>query len=132
LAGYQISVWSDNAQTRPDSYFDAYLRRPREVLADRLWGGPRQGTVTDFFARADAVGTPPTVPDYTLPGTRYGTPYGTSPGYEPTSTFDKAFDGDPITYFLYAQPNDGFTGIDLGAGHESAEYGPDRTATGTR
>ncbi|MFD7445386.1 family 20 glycosylhydrolase [Streptomyces sp. NPDC059909] len=40
LAGYQISVWSDNAISRPDSYFDAHLRRPREVLADRTWGRP--------------------------------------------------------------------------------------------
>jgi hypothetical protein len=40
LDGYQISVWSDNRETAPDAYFDAYLRRPREVVADRLWGGP--------------------------------------------------------------------------------------------
>jgi hypothetical protein len=121
LDGYQISVWSDNADTRPDSYFDAYLRRPREVLADRLWGGPRQGTVADFFTRADAIGTPPGVPGYDLPGRLTGTPYGTSPAWDnSSSTFDKAFDGDPITDFLYAQPNGGYTGIDLGAGHESA------------
>ncbi|HEY3089746.1 MAG TPA: family 20 glycosylhydrolase, partial [Jatrophihabitantaceae bacterium] len=120
LSGYEISVWSDNAQTAPDSYFDAYLRRPREVVADRLWGGPRQGTVADFFARADAIGTPAGVPEYRLPNRLTGTPYGTSPGYQASSTFEKAFDGDPITYFLYAEPNGGYTGIDLGAGHESA------------
>ena len=120
LWGYQISVWSDNVPTAPDSYFDAYLRRPREVVADRLWGGPRQGTVADFFARADAIGTPVDVPEYALPNRLTGTPYGTSPGYEASSTFEKAFDGDPITYFLYAEPNGGYTGIDLGAGHESA------------
>jgi hexosaminidase len=85
LDGYQISVWSDNADTRPDSYFDAYLRRPREVLADRLWGGPRHGTVADFFKRADAIGTPPGVPSYTLPGTLTGTPYGTSPAWDNSS-----------------------------------------------
>ena len=120
LDGYQISVWSDDRQTVHDSYFDAYLRRPREVVADRLWGGPRQGTVADFFARADAIGTPPDVPDYRLPNRLTGTPYGTSPGYEPTSTFDKAFDGNPITYFLFSEPDGGSTGIDLGAGRESA------------
>lgn len=119
LLGYEVSVWSDFAQTLTDSYFDAYLRRPREVVADRLWGGPRQGTVADFFARADAIGTPVGVPDYALPGRLSGTPYGTSPGYETSSTFEKAFDGDPITYFLYAQPNGGYTGIDLGSGHAS-------------
>jgi hypothetical protein len=120
LDGYLISVWSNSRETAPDAYFDAYLRRPREVLADRLWGGPREGTYADFIARADAIGTPPGVPDYTTPNKLTGTPYGTSPGYEPTSTFDKAFDGDPITYFLNAQPDGGYTGIDLGAGHESA------------
>ena len=120
LSGYLISVWSDFAQTLPDSYFDAYLRRPREVLADLLWGGPRQGTVADFFARADAIGTPAGVPEYRLPNQLIGTPYGTSPGYEASDTFGKAFDGDPITYFLYAKPNGGYTGIDLGPGHESA------------
>lgn len=120
LDGYQISVWSDNRETAPDAYFDAYLRRPEEVLADRLWGGPREGTYADFISRADAIGTPPGVPDYTTPNKLSGTPYGTSPGYEPTSTFDKAFDGDPITYFLNAQPDGGYTGIDLGAGRESA------------
>ena len=120
LSGYQISVWSDNRQLLHDSYFDAYLRRPREVLADRLWGGPRRGTVADFFARADALGTPAGVPDYALPGRLSGTRYGTSPGYDATSAFEKAFDGDVISYFLFAEPNGGYTGIDLGAGGESA------------
>ena len=55
----------------------------------------------------------------TLPGTVRGAPYGTSPGYEPASTFAKAFDGDPITYFLYAEPSGGYAGLDLGAGRES-------------
>ncbi|MGX1673519.1 family 20 glycosylhydrolase [Streptomyces sp. NPDC055400] len=120
LDGYQISVWSDNAITRPDSYFDAYMRRPREVLADRTWGGPRHGTVEDFFARADAIGVPPGVAAYSLPGRLTGTPYGTGPAWDDsTSTYDKAFDGDPDTNFLYAQPSSGYTGIDLGADHAS-------------
>jgi hypothetical protein len=113
-------VWSDNATTRPDSYFDAYLRRPREVLADRLWGGPRHGDVTEFFDRADAIGTPPGVAEYTLPGTLTGTPYGTGPAWDnSSSTFEKAFDRDPDSDVLYAEPNGGYTGIDLGTGHES-------------
>ncbi|MGH3366614.1 MAG: family 20 glycosylhydrolase [Nocardioidaceae bacterium] len=120
LDGYQISVWSDNAITRPDAYFDAHLRRPREALADRLWGGPRHGTVADFFDRADAIGTPPGVPGYHLPGMLSGEPYGTSPAWDnSSSTFEKAFDRDPVTNFLYAEPNGGYTGQDLGAGHES-------------
>ena len=51
-----ISVWADDAITQPDSSFDTHLRRPREAMADRVWGGPRRGTVADLFARADAIG----------------------------------------------------------------------------
>jgi len=118
LSGYQISVWADNAITQPDSAFDTYLRRPREAMADRVWGGPRRGTVADFFARADAIGVPPGVPEYALPGTLTGTPYGTSPAWgDLPNTYDKAFDGDPATFFDYAEPSGGYTGIDLGAAH---------------
>jgi hypothetical protein len=121
LWGYQISVWADNAITETDSAFDDYLRRPREAMADRVWGGPRRGTVADLFERADAIGTPPGVPEYTLPGTLTGTPYGTSPAWgNLPNTFDKAWDGDLATFFDYAEPSGGYTGIDLGAGHAAS------------
>lgn len=84
LDGYLISVWSDDRETAPDAYFDAYLRRPREVLADRLWGGPREGAYADFTARADAIGTPPGVPAPT-PDKTSGTPRGTSSLNEPSA-----------------------------------------------
>jgi hypothetical protein len=114
--GYQISVWADDAITQPDSAFDTHLRRPREAMADRIWGGPRRGTVADLFARADAIGSPPRVPDHALPGTLSGTPYGTSPAWgDLPNTYDKAFDGDPSTFFDYAEPSGGYAGIDLGA-----------------
>ncbi len=121
LWGYQISVWADNAINQTESAFDAYLRRPREAFADRVWGGPRRGTVADLFARADAIGTPAGVPEYVLPGTLTGTPYGTSPAWgNLPNTFDKAFDGDLATFFDFAEPSGGYTGIDLGAGHSAA------------
>jgi hypothetical protein len=115
LSGYLISVWADEAITQPDSAFDAQLRRPREAMADRVWGGPRQGGVADLFARADAVGSPPGVPANTLPGTLSGTPYGTSPAWgNLPNTYDKVFDGDPSTFFDFAEPNGGYAGIDAG------------------
>ena len=118
--GYLISVWADDAITQPDSSFDTHLRRPREAMADRVWGGPRRGTVADLFARADAIGTPPRVPAHALPGTLSGTPYGTSPAWgDLPNTYDKVFDGDPSTFFDFAEPNGGYTGIDLGAGNAS-------------
>jgi Glycosyl hydrolase family 20, catalytic domain/Glycosyl hydrolase family 20, domain 2/NPCBM-associated, NEW3 domain of alpha-galactosidase len=119
LWGYQISVWADNAITQTDSAFDAYLRRPREAMADRVWGGPRRGTVADLFARADAIGTPSNVPEYALPGTLTGTPYGASPAYDAAYTFDKAFDGDLATFFDLLAPSGGYAGIDLGAGNSA-------------
>jgi len=120
LHGYLISVWADGAITQPDSSFDTHLRRPREAMADRVWGGPRRGTVADLFARANTVGSPPRVPMHALPGTLTGTPYGTSPAWgDLPNTYDKAFDGDPSTFFDYAEPSGGYTGIDLGAGHAS-------------
>ena len=120
LDGYLISVWADGAVTQPDSSFDTHLRRPREAMADRVWGGPRRGTVADLFARADAIGAPPGVPEHALPGTLTGAPYGTSPAWgDLPNTYDKVFDGDPSTFFDFAEPSGGYTGIDLGAGHAS-------------
>lgn len=50
-----------------------------------------------------------------------GTPFGSVPAWNNTSsTFDKAFDGDPNTFFDYASAHFGFTGIDLGAGNAKA------------
>ena len=115
-----ISVWADDAIAHPDSSFDTHLRRPREAMADRVWGGPRRGTVADLFARADAIGSPPRVPEHALPGTLTGTPYGTSPAWgNLPNTYDKVFDGDPSTFFDFAEPSGGYAGIDLGAGHAS-------------
>jgi hypothetical protein len=43
-----------------------------------------------------------------------GTPFGTSPAYAPGFEFDKAWDGSLSTFFDFANPNGGYTGLDLG------------------
>jgi len=47
-----------------------------------------------------------------------GTPFGSGPAYssDPSTTFDKAFDGDVSTYDNDSNVSGGYTGIDLGAG----------------
>lgn len=121
LLGYEVSRWSDNAVTEPDAYFDSFAQRTQQVVADRLWGGPRAySSVFAFEDAADQIGAPPGVPDAFDPDDVQltGTPYGTGPAWGGSSnTYDKAFDGDPATFFDYAQPSGGYTGIDLGAGH---------------
>lgn len=59
IDGYKISRWSDNAEQQSPDWFDFFARRPLQVLAERLWGGPRSATVWQFLARADAIGDPP-------------------------------------------------------------------------
>lgn len=59
IIGYKISRWSDNAEQMSPEWFDFFARRPLQVLAERLWGGPRSATVWQFLARADAIGDPP-------------------------------------------------------------------------
>jgi hypothetical protein len=121
LLGYEVSRWSDNAVTMPDAYFDWFAQRPQQVLADRVWGGPRTyDSVYAFEDAVDHIGTAPGVPEYGAPEdvALSGTPYGTSPAWGgTTNTYDKAFDSDPGTFFDYAQADGGYTGIDLGAGH---------------
>jgi hexosaminidase len=59
IIGYKISRWSDRAEQQSPEWFDFFARRPLQVLAERLWGGPRSATVWQFLARADAIGDPP-------------------------------------------------------------------------
>ncbi|MFI5767435.1 family 20 glycosylhydrolase [Streptomyces sp. NPDC051658] len=42
---HQVCVWADWAEEQPDAYFVWHARRPLEVLADRMWGGPRHAHV---------------------------------------------------------------------------------------
>lgn len=125
LAGYQLSVWANDAIERTEDSFDACLRRPLEILADRLWGGPRMGSVADFYARADRIGTAPYLPEYTIPGKLSGVP------------FAKITDGTPG----HSTSDPDYRGIDLGPGQgrpvalirylvEPGETHPDRMQGG--
>jgi hexosaminidase len=59
ILGYRISRWSDRAEQQSPEWLDFFARRPLQVLAERLWGGPRSPSVWQFFARVDSVGGPP-------------------------------------------------------------------------
>jgi hexosaminidase len=59
VLGYKISRWSDRAEQQPPSWLDFFAHRPLQVLAERLWGGPRSPSVWQFFGRADVIGDPP-------------------------------------------------------------------------
>jgi hypothetical protein len=62
LLGFKVCRWSDNDEQRSDAWFDRWAQRPVEVLAERVWGGPRSPTVQTFYERVDAVGEPPELP----------------------------------------------------------------------
>ncbi|HEY1789533.1 MAG TPA: beta-N-acetylhexosaminidase [Verrucomicrobiae bacterium] len=59
LMGFQLCRWSDNVESESDAWLDNWARRPLQVLAERVWGGPRSTTVTAFYSRVDALGNPP-------------------------------------------------------------------------
>ncbi|RCW49006.1 alpha-L-fucosidase [Paenibacillus prosopidis] len=121
LIGFSLSNWTGGwmGPRLSDDYFEWFNRRPREAMAERIWGGPLSATTADFESRVDRIGTAPGIPEYAPYGGEKltGTPFGTAPGYDGSSTYDKAFDGEPGTFFDYVNPNDGYTGIDLGEGN---------------
>ncbi len=59
VIGYRVSRWSDQAETQSPQWLDFFARRPLQILAERLWGGPRSSSVWQFLGRADAIGDPP-------------------------------------------------------------------------
>lgn len=59
VLGYRVSRWSDQAETQSPQWLDFFARRPLQILAERLWGGPRSSSVWQFLGRADAIGDPP-------------------------------------------------------------------------
>jgi hexosaminidase len=59
--GYRLARWSDVMEHQTDIWFDQQAGRPTQVLAERLWGGPRSATVEAFQARVDAIGDAPGV-----------------------------------------------------------------------
>jgi hexosaminidase len=63
LLGFQLCRWSDKVEDRSDVWLDSWAQRPLQVLAERTWGGLRSSTVQEFYARVDAVGSPPEPPE---------------------------------------------------------------------
>ena len=59
LLGYQYCVWADRADGVDDEYFEWYSARTRQVLADRLWGGPKRASIDEFLDEVDGVGATP-------------------------------------------------------------------------
>ena len=49
-----------------------------------------------------------------------GTPFGTDPSWSPDTTYLSAHDGDISTHFTYLLNNDGYTGIEVPNGRETA------------
>lgn len=59
IRGFKICIWSDNAEDKSDEWFERHGRKPKAVLAERLWGGPRSENVKQFFKRVQKVGAAP-------------------------------------------------------------------------
>lgn len=59
LMGFQLCRWSDEVESKSDAWLDGWAQRPLQVLAERVWGGPRSATVTAFYSHVDALGHPP-------------------------------------------------------------------------
>lgn len=54
--GYKICVWADGAGGQSDSFFEAHLRRPRAILAERTWhGGAPSQSLGAFLDLADTI-----------------------------------------------------------------------------
>lgn len=121
LLGFSLSNWTGGwyGPRLSDDYFEWFNRRPREAMSERIWGGPLADTTAAFEYRVDRIGTAPGLPEYAPYGGKVltGVPYGTSPSYDPSMSFEKAFDGNPVTFFDYLYPNGGYAGIDVGAGN---------------
>ncbi|MEU8020299.1 family 20 glycosylhydrolase [Micromonospora parva] len=148
--GYQMARWSDAVEYQTDEWFDQYAKRPTEVVAERLWGGPRSGTVEAYFARVDAIGDAPGVPSvvqvndnttgtgdnqFSYSGTwSYGT--GGNQQFQRddhySSTLDSAyqvrFNGNRIKLFAARAANHGRAGVSIDGGPETVVdlYSPTR------
>lgn len=54
----------DGAHVIPESNFEEASRGPRQILSERMWGGPRSATVAAFFERVEQIGDEPSVRSY--------------------------------------------------------------------
>ena len=54
--GYKICVWADEAEGQSDDFFEAHLRRPRAILAERTWhGGTPSQSLGAFLDLVDTI-----------------------------------------------------------------------------
>lgn len=121
IEGYKISRWSDKAENQPPEWFDFFAHRPRQVLAERVWGGPRSADAEHFYARADRIGDAPPNTLTAIPWTNYtvvaASSQETVAEHGPAAC---AIDGNPQTawvsrYSPLAEFGDHTLQIDLGA-----------------
>ena len=148
--GYKIARWSDAVEHQTDEWFDQYAKRPTEVLAERLWGGPRSSTVEAFFTRVDAIGDAPGVPSvvqvndnttgtgdnqFSYSGTwQYGTngarQFQGDDHYSSTldSAYQVRFTGNKVKLFAARAANHGRAGVSIDGGPETVVdlYSPTR------
>jgi hexosaminidase len=137
VLGYKLARWSDLTETQPIGWVDFFARRPQQVLADRLWGGPRVSSVWQLVARADAIGGPPASQLTAVPkaGSQViaidGQPDGAT-----DATSGNVFDDDPYTSWSSAAsalPHE--LTVDLGASYRLGGFRylpPQDGATGGR
>ncbi|GLZ58352.1 family 20 glycosylhydrolase [Micromonospora sp. NBRC 107095] len=148
--GYQMARWSDAVEYQTDEWFDQYAKRPTEVVAERLWGGPRSSTVEAYFARVDAIGDAPGVPSvvqvndnttgtgdnqFSYAGTwSYGAngsqQFQRDDHYSSTldSAYQVRFTGNKIKLFAARAANHGRAGVSIDGGPETVVdlYSPTR------
>ncbi|MFG1935852.1 family 20 glycosylhydrolase [Micromonospora tulbaghiae] len=132
--GYRMARWSDQREFQTDEWFDQYATRPMEVLAERVWGGPRSATVEAYFARVDAIGDAPGVPTVTQLNDdqlQYAGAWNRSTGgarqfqgddrYSSTagSTAELRFTGTKVKLFGARAANHGRAGISIDGGPET-------------
>ncbi|GGI45857.1 hypothetical protein GCM10008018_14220 [Paenibacillus marchantiophytorum] len=51
----------DGEYVIPESNFENAARKPRQAMSERLWGGPRSASASDFFNRVSLIGDEPSV-----------------------------------------------------------------------
>jgi hexosaminidase len=59
IRGFKVCLWTDRVEDKPDEWFDQHIDLPKAVLAERIWGGPRDSSIDGFRHRLAQVGEPP-------------------------------------------------------------------------
>gem|GEM_PF-1652584 len=109
------TFWTSNLQATYNSTNQNY--KARGFLGDYDITVTRGSTVKTVSATLVKGGTTVNIQlgaqDQKLTGAKFGA----TPAYAAGSEYDKAFDGNTGTFYDYANPNGGYTGIDLGSGN---------------